>query len=93
MKIFGKTIHIHKWNKLLIKKKYEFRNRPCTKDVETNYRYCKECRAIQEYKSGSWKNVPEGEKEILLEDIVFKRKVNKDEYAYFLTDKNLKQNN
>jgi hypothetical protein len=96
MTFFGKTIHFHKWRRVLAKERYTFRGVSCTRDVETNYRYCIECKSIQEHlygeRKGYWRTVPDCERKILLADILFERKEDKDEYAYFLVENYLRQN-
>jgi hypothetical protein len=96
MTIFGRKIHFHKWKRLLTKEEYIFRGISCIKDVKTYYRYCADCTQIQEYnydsQGGSWTNVSDCEKKILLADILFMKKECEDEYAYFLDDTRLRRN-
>jgi hypothetical protein len=90
MRIFGKTFHWHSWEPIYIKENYEFRGVRCIRDKESNYRYCSNCDAIQEYyfdsQGGYWKMVPDCERKILLADIIFMKKENDEDYAHFLVD-------
>jgi hypothetical protein len=95
MTIFGKTIHFHRWEPIYVKENYEFRKMKCTRDIESEYRYCVNCDTIQEYnydfRGGWWCDVSDCEKKILLADIVFMKKENGVDHAHFLVDPYLRQ--